>query len=589
MSVLFALFETRSLNVRIVRIGVVVVQREPADSYFQLLWTAICEDKVVEEDGFLFFEDSSIHWDQAVSHLFIRPSYRSFFKEINESKPQRLLIRGTPGIGKSLFAHYLLYAYVKLRPVGFPVPTIRFQFRDSVSVIFRIDEAGLPRADTAGTTERGDCDLFISDSSAPPDHYSAKCRVHVPSDNNTDGCKDFVKAIAASADHTRNKVRFMAPFSEEEALAVAGSRNIDTATMSLRYKVFGGSIRRLLDFSRAEGHIDIEEYSLVVNEAMTTYFEDVALTEKEYDALESCKQLLSELVGKKHKAELGSLFRHAVPKDGGFGCRQVWASDFMKWLAGIWSHTKELEVHRFIREILNEDGGAKGAMFETRSHRTLYENLKAGRSYILQSLDGGDDVEMGGSRELALTHRVLIKTADCLRNLPEGAYAKPVIRNFGAVDAVFKLGNICYLVQMTVGASRPGEDSTADFLHTICKNLGCKLNFKVVFVLADNYDFFEKQAKYGSGTQYKTLADRATQAALSTQSKTKPGTGQADKSMKRPLSEAPGDQGSQFDDGISSRQPPLRRSCRRSPMRRPCRGLLAAVNSDEETGFDHND
>jgi hypothetical protein len=129
------------------------------------------------------------------------------------------------------------------------------------------------RAEVANRLEHTVCDLYISDSSMPPDRYPAKCRIHVSSDTD-DRHRYFERDIASSEDRTRNMVSVMAPFSEDEALVLAGFRNIDTETMSLRYLIFGSNFRLLLDTNCAAGHREVQEYSVIVSEAVLTYFEE---------------------------------------------------------------------------------------------------------------------------------------------------------------------------------------------------------------------------------------------------------------------------------------------------------------------------
>jgi hypothetical protein len=75
------------------------------------------------------------------------------------------------------------------------------------------------------------------------------------------------------------------------------------------------------------------------------------------------------------------IFHHMVPEDSGMRCDIVWASDFMKWLAGIWSYRQRHIEDDFLKRILDNCGGVESAMFGTCAHRTLYNNLKAGHMY----------------------------------------------------------------------------------------------------------------------------------------------------------------------------------------------------------------
>jgi hypothetical protein len=164
---------------------------------------------------------------------------------------------------------------------------------------------------------------------------------------------------------------------------------------------------------------------------------------------------------------------------------------------------------------------------------------------------------MGASRDLTLIHRILIKSTDCLSSLAEGA--KPVVRSFDAVDAIISQDKVLYLVKMVVDRTRLGTDSTAAFLRTIRMMLGCQQNFKVVFILADNFDDFKQQINYGSGQQYKTRVEIATPVCR--QIMTRLDSSQPAKYVKRTLDETPDDEGAQLSDAVTSR--PLRRHCSR--------------------------
>jgi hypothetical protein len=477
------------------------------------IWSQMCEGKVTDVNGFLMFEDKSLKWDDVVSRLFVRQTYLQLFEEIINLSVERILILGSPGVGKSLFVWYLMYAAVNsAQKCGKPVPSIVYQLRDGQHVLFSVSN-GIP-AMRSTVVGRFPCDMFISNTAAPPDNYPARCRVHVSSEGSI-GYKVFEKAIDGSEDTVRNITRFMPPFEENEAVSVGSSRGIPAEAMKTRYMLFGGSFRALMSVGEDSEIGEADEISACVEAAFSSYFEDVALSREQKAVVRGCKSVVVSKIRRfrslSRSVEATSFFQHWIqhPASPSFGVK-VWASDFMKWLAGVICEQRQSGLVSNLVQMLDEV-----AMFETCSHREIYKNLKAGSQYLLCGLSSSEAFSMGGSDSL-LTHRCLIRTPDCLRALPEGSYAKLAIRNFGAVDAVVKLHGVVYFLQMTVGNARPGkENALATLIRILCPNNERRV---MVFVLElDNFTGFKVQRNYGNTPQYKCLADNGSAAAVQIQ------------------------------------------------------------------------
>jgi hypothetical protein len=488
--------------------------------FMRTIWEQICYGKVTNNNGFLEFEDTSLLWDGIASKLFVRQNYSELFEEITKHKVARMLLLGSPGVGKSMFVWYFIYAAAKdAISSDRAVPSIIYQLRDGVLLSFTLQQ-GVPVVNIIDSS-RTPCDIYISDSSVPPDNCPAACRVHISGEGNRVAYKVFKNAISGSPDQIRNITRYMSPFEESEALLVGHMYRISAAAVRTRYLFFGGCMRVLMSVSTKYGIGTTDDISDDVDDAISSYFQDVVHNPDEISAARGCKVVIVDKIrgygteaGK--SVEASSLFRHWVqdPVNPALGIKS-WASDFMKWLAGILFERRRNDITSNITKMLDEVSGAKGAMFETYCHREIYRNLKAGREYMLQGLSRADTSSMGGSASV-VTHRVLIRTPGCLVGLPNGSYAKPVIRNFGAVDAIVKLDNVVFILQMTVASNHPGKESTVTQMKALVSIL-CPNNepHATVFVLeTQNFNEFKRQKNYGDSPQYKCFADIGSAAAL---------------------------------------------------------------------------
>ncbi len=89
------------------------------------------------DDRLTFLQFTHVTPSFGIEHLLIRDAYRDIWKEINtlahDSRRQLYLVTGTPGVGKSIFALYVLWRmkYLGLKNIVYQLDTSTFHFTDT--------------------------------------------------------------------------------------------------------------------------------------------------------------------------------------------------------------------------------------------------------------------------------------------------------------------------------------------------------------------------------------------------------------------------------------------------------------------------
>ena len=504
-------------------------------------WRAICTENGIVKDAAkqtLNFSDTSLPWSAGTFLLFERNVYTLAYEHIKNNGYDQVLILGTSGIGKSLFVLWYIY---KLVCESDSPPSIAYQDREG-SVYYLKSENGVHSVydyhDYYKMNPMLVVDCYISDTSSPPDlnRSNSKFRMHVTSDNNSQ-YQDFQKEISNNSISVEGKTVVkgksfhMDVFSEDEALHLGNIRQLTSGKANLGKLVFGGSARHICS---CDSEVLNSEIAQFVEEHMKQYFLDVMFEGElvaNHAAFVSIVHVVSNVLvrqGALHSAEtiaFNSMFRHKKVVKAFELTEEIWASDFMKWLAGSILDHRNKNLLQELRGIFDRNNCAFGIAFERNGHVNVYENLKNGGTYYLKHLTEPllNIVEL----KVALQRRVLIRTISDLTALIAGDYGKAIIPNYPEVDAVIKVrdavfneafgsgrkkkvrslatkGLVVYL-QYTAGITHKGKVNSVNNLADMKAHLGGDDNdYVLVFVLDEiNFPLFKQQDKLGNISQYK--------------------------------------------------------------------------------------
>lgn len=159
-------------------------------------WSAVVKPGTVLRTGNkLKFKNHAAKWgwDGEIDTLYVRQCYEEAVETINVKN--RIVVQGTPGIGKSIFIFYLLYALVRqAREKGLPIPT--FEIADQNEKRYFLTVVG---GNGVVTTEGDTPDIIITDAVGRPVPGCKEKYIHVSSLYNKN-LKDVLNNIATRSD-----------------------------------------------------------------------------------------------------------------------------------------------------------------------------------------------------------------------------------------------------------------------------------------------------------------------------------------------------------------------------------------------------
>lgn len=488
-------------------------------------WKSICEGNVLDEGNFVEFQDKTVAWDSGtgISILYKRAIYDDIFEKVKSGSYEKMLILGTPGIGKSLLLMYLMYRLVrdsqvvkgkkKANAPPPPIPSFVYRNLDKESYFFHSDgenhvvemlhESVMP-------------DYYFSDTYAVSTAAARQCVVHVSSICN-DTCRHYEKCVMQmeGADPPTGLIKHMSVLTFAEALEIAKTSGIDEEEMTFRYDVFGGNAW-LLTSAILENQIYGNLQTLVANE-MDSYFKDVHTNAgvPVKVAFGSRWEIIRELIvnecihaacGSEFYAELTckSMFQHMIVSDE-VVIHGVWASGFMKSLgAAILEESSESGLTQ-LQNILSKSNSAFGAVFERCAHQKIFESLRARRKLPIQRLQENQCVA-GGHLSQVVSRKVIIRSVEDISKLSVGDYGILDIPDFPLVGAIIK-PNIILHMYAGDGPDHNSEN-LMETLQKIQKMLGGRCaDHMMVFVINSENQQFRLQGDLLAVQQYALFLD----------------------------------------------------------------------------------
>lgn len=423
-------------------------------------------DTGVVMKGRLWTLADSVPWIGGVDTFYNRECYDDICKSMDSKR--LFLVKGTPGIGKTMFLQRLLVDIVEKAKATaeeeekpLVIPTIDYLTEEE-----KVVKTYILHPD--GTvTERQisrDVDYVFSDSVDINRIHSKVLTLEVASDKDKN-YNNFLKRIKEAGIGGDVMHMTLCAFDELREM----NPDITTGDGQLLYDIFGGSARNFK--SALTGHatrIDL------VEETMLWYFgEDIKGQCEEFwkRALSNIYEEFGKSPDQKYNV-LNSMMRHR-DVDG----NAMWASKFMEILASKIYEKRETSMYDEIEKLIGSSG--VGNFFESISHVQL---TTSATSFNLIPLHKRGT--RGVCRDLVPfefpEHVERLRNIAGISDLPDNTYGLPVIPNFPLVDALVQPA---VLLQMTVSEER--HKGAVNRLHDIRERLSEKNPSKhmMVFVV----------------------------------------------------------------------------------------------------------
>ena len=392
--------------------------------------------------------------------LYVRGCYTDILKNIEDNSRTHVLVRGTPGIGKSAFLYYLIYYYAQSTAVNisFCLTYLNGEVKEKYYLIRENNQPcvtehmfGLPDyyfsdsvdIEAAGTATK----LTILFASIDERHY-----------------KDFEK-VQQSLGTSVNSWDIYMPLVEIEELKFMVPRDIKISDDLLQffYDIYGGSARNCLD---GGCHAPaVPETTDIIAETLELFFPGISETAKTW-ALNTLGRHITKLMKEEGSPNhlKRSVFQHVFVDRTTFGeISTSFCSNFMKYLCGRVLMNKDKGLRDRINALFGDSG--EGIMFEAMAFDTIFKNLNEGKQYhmlkIGQKVNERKILKLDGDVQL---RKVLIRKFDDIKALRNGDIGVPVVGNFPLIDFVIK--NPPTLLQMTTAPTHYGAVKKLDAIQS---------------------------------------------------------------------------------------------------------------------------
>jgi len=411
--------------------------------------------------------------------LYNRECYDGIIEAINGK--ERILIKGTPGIGKTLFLQrYLVHLVQKAsqRALETPFPSIVYAMSVASKTVFYNLH---PNSDVSLAEKTCYPDYYLSDS-IDSDQAQGKVHLEVASikDKNYNKFKKRVDECLHGLDIN------MPVWSFEELMNVRGDV-ISEAEATFHYAVVGGSARNFL-VNFPSGNV----ISSVVADSLHWIFDGIRYPKEFKSVFDGYCRLISRDLGNTSAMEVfNSLMRHNTNGD----CH--WASKAMEIIATNIKNHKEATTFIELKAIL--ESCDMGTMFENLAHKKFTRPGFVGSAIPLyQKCARNVDREV---KEVLLGFPVMVVlNAKEIHLLEERYYGLPAVHNFPLIDAVIQ-PNI--LLQMTASPkSHHGEVGKLEFIREQLSEKDPSKHMMIFVVPKSSLNIFQYNKKLSSIPQY---------------------------------------------------------------------------------------
>jgi GTPase SAR1 family protein len=455
------------------------------------IWTKIVNKEIIKQ-GRKWTLSNGEKWLGDVDVLYNRVVYDELISQMKDKK--LVLIKGTPGIGKTTFLQRLLVEIVENNQDN--VPTIVLALREEGAISkYWLNSDGTIESYDIRIQGRGP-QIFLSDSVDSDGISGFDLHVEVASSKESN-YNNFNKQVRH---HRRGLDTYMELFSFDELCEIRGNMTIDEA--KFRYSIVGGSARNFIFIFPTK--VDVIPF---VEEVLSWFFADTNWKATFNEAFVGyCRYISQQL--KDGSNVVNSLFRHNIAS------RDQWASKCMEIISAEITLHQEISLQAELQSLLTSSG--MGDLFESLMHRKI---TKSG--YLLTVTPLLKPNSKNVSRDnvvLRVDYPIaLIENVSNIVNLTIERYGLPMYSNFPLVDAVVQ-PNI--LIQFTI--SPYYHKGAVDQLNSIRNGLIEKNKTKhmMIFVIPiRNKKTFKWQQDLKDIAQYISLDNEVASEQLNNTSK----------------------------------------------------------------------
>jgi hypothetical protein len=361
-----------------------------------------------------------------ITRFYNRPCYDDIISSFSSLK--YVLVKGTPGIGKTLFLQRVLVQLFRNAKLGGQFPRIHYMryANGKIEVLSFLPDGSVSDITDIASEKHSDTEYLLSDSIDISDPYGTVLNLEVASDEGPN-YNHFTKRIKEKFEG-QGLIKIMPLFSFEELLCIKPV-GMEEELAQLRYDVYGGSARNFMNISDIEGSA-----ITIVEDEMKRFFGQSVATLYPKDWQNIINDVSSLLRTKNDLGNLNNLFnsmmQHTLPGD-----MKEWASPFMHHLAAAITDMRDISIYNELKEQIGKSG--LGVCFESLGHRKLWNSEK--QHLLKPLLHPIPDLKPKFLRNTNFTLPVTIlrKISD-IKSLKNKRYGFPVFSNFPLVDAIIQ-------------------------------------------------------------------------------------------------------------------------------------------------------
>jgi hypothetical protein len=268
---------------------------------------AIINNEVEESDGCLLLNHGTT-WgaNNNTSKLVVRECYNVIIDTISEEKYSNVLLRGTPGIGKSFFLFFYVYCLVKNNDNGKIVIAVVYLHMETRRTIYLSVENGHATVSDSCTSTPN---YYFSDSVDIETSKASTCLTVLFASMDEIHFKTFKKVLQQPTSNSGDMYMPLVPTPELVKMSVM-SESMTKSTVQFRRDIYGGSARNCLD--NCDHRVD-DSVKTELREFLVDFFADCDETVDERD-LNWAATTLAFHLGKllEDQADLATLERSVV-------------------------------------------------------------------------------------------------------------------------------------------------------------------------------------------------------------------------------------------------------------------------------------
>lgn len=429
------------------------------------------------------------------STLVVRECYDTIITTIRDKEYANVLLKGTPGIGKTFFMYYFIFSLVKNNSHKIVI-AVAYLVRETQKTIYiSVDGQDVTVSNSYAPVP----DYYFSDSVDIEKNNASKCLTALFASMDEKHFRTFQKILQQPTSKSADMYVPLVPMSELGKMVV--NERILQSTVQFRRDIYGGSARNCLD--DCDHRVD-DSIKTKLREYLNMFFADSTeiVVEEDMDwAATTLTFHLAKLFAE--RADLALLERSVVMHQFVHPTElkpleKTFCSSVMKYVCGRLVQNYQVALENRIRDLFG--GSGTGILFESMAFDTMYQNLKDGHSYHLQPVKRNITGEVS-TLHCDVKRKVLIRTISDIQNLNSGDVGVPVVGNFPVADFVVGTN----LLQMTVAASHPVKKER---LEEFCAALGTNSPRLIFVTEAKSVNSFMGCPSLTSGIQqYVTTPD----------------------------------------------------------------------------------